>query len=398
MFNVTREDIDGALEVLQKARDARKAPKVAPVVTRAYKAPGLDLLKSYPMEPGVSLVDAVVLETRLREFGISGKVENIVRGPIVSRYEVRLAPGVKLARVRSIAEDISVALAGKVRIQAPIPGTSLIGLEVINSQKAVIGLRNILETYDGSKKLPVAIGVDTCGRPVMMDLVDMPHLLVAGVTGSGKSVFLNTLILSLIYARTPEELNLVLVDPKRVELSAFRGVPHLLRPPVTEPRDALEVFVRLVIEMERRYKLLELNGVRNIESYNARGEGHLPYIVCVVDETADLMMTSGKALEDQIVRLAQLARAVGIHLVIATQKPVVKVITGQIKSNMPSRIAFAVSSAADSRVILDENGAEKLAGRGDMLLKMPGLETPVRYHGAWVSEAEVRAVVNQLRG
>jgi len=389
--------LNDAVAVIRNAQEARRVLKAGPVAAKPYNVPDINDLQSYPLEPGVSLVEAEVLEARLREFGIAGKVENIVRGPVVSRYEVRLAPGVKLSKIRGIAEDISVALAGRVRILAPIPGTSLIGLEVINSTKATVGLRNIIETFDGTMKLPIALGVDTCGMPKVVDLADMPHLLVAGVTGSGKSVFLNCLILSLIYARRPEDLQLVLVDPKRVELSAFKGIPHLLRPPVTEPREALEMFVRLVVEMERRYKLLELCGVRNIESYNALGEGKLPYIVCVVDEMADLMMTSGKALEDQIVRLAQMARAVGIHLVIATQKPVVKVITGQIKSNMPSRIAFAVSSATDSRVILDQVGAEKLAGRGDMLLKSPGLEAPVRYHGAWVSESEVRTIVQTQR-
>lgn len=362
---------------------------------KVYKAPSLDTLKGYPCEPGVALVDPTVLESRMREFGIPGTVENIRKGPMVSRYEVRLGTGVRLNKVRSISEDLSVALAGRVRILAPIPGTSLVGFEVVNDNPSTVGLKNILSSV-GTQILPVPIGVDTVGNPKIADLTTMPHLLVAGVTGSGKSVFLNSLIMSLVCTRTPEQVRLVLIDPKRVELSAFKNIPHLAREVVTEVTEALEVFVWLVAEMERRYRLLESVGARNISAYNSMEDGKLPYIVCVVDEMADLMMTAGKPLEGLIVRIAQLARAVGIHLVLATQKPVVKVITGLIKSNVPSRISFQVSSKIDSRVILDTNGAEQLAGRGDMLYIGPGLQEPERYHGAWVSDEEIRSIVKEV--
>jgi S-DNA-T family DNA segregation ATPase FtsK/SpoIIIE len=232
--------------------------------------------------------------------------------------------------------------------------------------------------------------------PRYIDLTKMPHLLVAGQTGSGKSVFLNTLILSILYLNLPAQCRLILVDPKRVEMAAYRGIPHLMRPVVTDAQEAMLVFSWLVDEMERRYRVLETNHVRNIDSYNALQNGTMPYIVAVVDEMADLMMTSGKYLESMIVRLAQLARAVGIHLVLATQKPIVKVITGLIKSNMSTRIAFAVSSKMDSRVILDVNGAEHLAGKGDMLMLAPGMQEPERFHGAWVSDEEIQAVAKRI--
>jgi S-DNA-T family DNA segregation ATPase FtsK/SpoIIIE len=281
-----------------------------------------------------------------------------------------------------------------------------VGFEVVNEEPAIIGLKEIMKQAiklgrKGRRKyeLPVAIGTGTTGEPRVLDLAKMPHVLIAGQTGSGKSVGLNALIMSLLYTRTPEECQLILVDPKRVEMVSYEGMPHLRQPVVMDPEEATAVFHELVNEMERRYELLSEHKVRNILSYNSlEGVERMPYIVTVVDEMADLMMTSGKALEGYIVRLAQLARAVGIHLVLATQKPVVKVITGLIKSNMPSRISFQVASKTDSRVILDENGAEKLAGRGDMLALHSGVSEPERLHGAWVSDAEIASVVAAIKG
>jgi len=383
-----------------------------------YKFPSLSVLKDYgSFLASQNQMDPIALETKLAEFGFVGKVVNVRTGPLVSRYEVKLAPGVKLSQVKGISEDLAIALmSDKVRIQAPIPGTALVGIEVANEKPSIIGLRMVLETLFGAnpshksyqkelrkvkdKKLdymlPIALGVNTMGNPVVFDLVKMPHLLIAGQTGSGKSVCLNAIIMTILFTKTPEECRLVLVDPKRVEMISYADIPHLWRPVVTEPSEATEVFGSLIKEMELRYKILEANKVRNIQSYNGlEGIEKMPYIVAVVDEMADLMMTSGKELEAQIVRLAQLARAVGIHLVLATQKPVVKVITGLIKSNMPSRISFQVGSKNDSRVILDCNGAEKLMGRGDMLMLHPGSSEPERFHGAWVSDAEIEAVIKR---
>jgi S-DNA-T family DNA segregation ATPase FtsK/SpoIIIE len=288
-------------------------------------------------------------------------------------------------------------MSGHVRILAPIPGTGLIGFEIPNKEPATIGLNKVLTEYDGKQKLPMCIGVDTVGKPRIFDLVKMPHLLIAGQTGSGKSVCLNSIILSLIFTKTPDEVQLILIDPKRVEMTNYKDLPHLYRPVIVEPAEATQAFNDLTIEMERRYKVLSEAGVRNIESYNASGL-KMPYIVVIADEMADLMMTSGKELETMIVRLAQLSRAVGIHLVLATQKPIVKVITGLIKSNMPSRIAFQVASRGDSRVILDCNGAESLVGHGDMLMAYPGAPEPERFHGCWVSDAEITAVTDSLKG
>lgn len=368
---------------------------------RQYKFPSLGLLKKYTASGSGSTMPPEVLERKLLEFGFRGKVVNISEGPLLTRYEVKLAAGVKISQIRKINEDLGIALmSDKVRIQAPIPGTALVGIEVLNDVPATIGLRDVMKTarkYKNKYQLPIAIGTDTTGDPVVLDLAKMPHLLVAGQTGSGKSVSLNTMILSILYNRTPDECQLILIDPKRVEMTSYRGIPHLRRDVVTDPEDAVDVLGELVSEMERRYRILEENGVRNIVSYNSRkGVDKMPYIVAVVDEMADLMMTSGKVLEDYIVRLAQLARAVGIHLVLATQKPIVKVITGLIKSNMPSRISFQVASKSDSRVILDENGAEKLAGRGDMLASHPGCSELERFHGAWVSDEEVTRIVEAI--
>lgn len=372
------------LQVLRSLREEK------PVAKKAVGLPPIGFLQDRIPEYGKPAVEAAVLEARLSEFGIEGRVENICRGPVVTRYEVRLAPGTRLAKVRSIAEDLAVALAGNVRILAPIPGTSLVGVETINDKLAVTGLRNTVQGFNGTLKLPIALGVDTVGSPSIMDLADAPHLLVAGQTGSGKSVFLNSLIMSILYSKTPAQCGLVLVDPKRVEMASYRNLPHLLRPVATEPAEAVEAFRWLVAEMERRYTVLEGLKVRNIEGTN------MPYVVAIIDEMADLMDTAGSELTDSVVRLAQKSRAVGIHLVLATQRPDVKVLNGRIKANIPARIAFKVASQTDSRVILDEGGAEKLAGKGDMLLRLSG--DPERFHGAWVSDQEITTVVSYVEG
>ena len=376
-----------------------RSKKILPIQNSIMRLPPLSLLKDYTRSIPQNKLDTKSLETTFQDLGFEGSVIDIHRGPVISRYDVKLAKGVKLNQVRTRSEDIGLALmSGNVRILAPIPGTNLVGIEVANETQDVIGLRSILENHKGSERLPIAIGVDTVGKAKIFDLTKMLHLLIAGQTGSGKSVCINSIILSILFTKTPDECQLILVDPKRVEMIPYHGIPHLRCPVITEPTDAPVIFSSLIEEMERRYEVLADNQVRNIENYNDLGNNNpkMPYIVTIVDEMADLMMTSGKDLEKMIVRLAQLARAVGIHLILATQKPIVDVITGLIKSNMPSRIAFKVSSNVDSRVILDCSGAEKLVGRGDMLALYPGIPEPERYHGAWVSDSEIQAVTNYL--
>lgn len=390
-------------ELQTRLKEFRAAASEEVIETSKYCQPSLGLLRNYPSDASGSTLRPEVLERKLLEFDFRGKVVNVRKGPLITRYEVKLNAGVKISQIRRISEDLAIALmSDKVRIQAPIPGTALVGVEVLNEEPAIIGLREVMKAARKLKKkyqLPLAIGTDTTGEPAILDLARMPHLLIAGQTGSGKSVSLNTIILSILYNQSPDECQLVLVDPKRVELSAYRYVPHLRCDVVTDPEDAVDVMGSLVSEMERRYRALETRGVRNIVSYNSLNDvERMPYIVTVVDEMSDLMLVSGRVLENYIVRLAQLARAVGIHLVLATQKPIVKVITGLIKSNMPSRVSFQVASKSDSRVILDENGAEKLAGRGDMLAMHPGVSEPERLHGAWVSDEEIAKVVETVRG
>lgn len=385
---------------LKTIQELNSSPVNQTIKKAKYQFPSLNLLNDYTNGASSKLIEPLELETKIAEFGIESCVDQIRKGPIITRYELKLARGTRISQVRNISEDLALALmSDRVRIQAPIPGTSLVGIEIANEKQAIIGFKSVLEGAafsDAGYHLPIVLGTDTVGSPKVIDLAAMPHLLIAGQTGSGKSVFINNVILSILYTHRPEECQLILVDPKRVEMTSYEGIPHLRYPVVTEPSDALEVFSSLITEMENRYKALSNAGVRNIESYNKQSN-EMPYIVCVVDEMADLMMTSGKNLEKMIVRLAQLARAVGIHLVLATQKPVVKVITGLIKSNMPSRISFQVASKQDSRVILDCNGAESLIGRGDMLMSSRSGE-PERYHGAWVSDEEIHAITNFIKG
>ena len=337
------------------------------------------------------------LTLALSDLGVEAHVVRAVVGPRVTRYELRLGSGVKVGKVRNLQQDIAYALAAtEVRILAPIPGKSAVGVEVPNTRPAKVTLGDVCQAYPDANDwtLPVGLGKDISGRAVFFDLSEMPHLLVAGTTGSGKSVMLNGLLTSLLLTTDPRQVKMVLIDPKRVELSQFGRVPHLITPVVTDVKKAANALAWAVAEMERRYEVLEKIGVRSVEGYNDRAETQMPYVVVVIDELADLMMQAGAKVEDAIIRLAQKARAVGIHLVVATQRPSVDVITGMIKANIPSRIAFAVSSQVDSRVILDTPGAEALLGMGDMLYKPVSAARPSRVQGAFISEAEVGRVVS----
>lgn len=351
------------------------------------------------------LTTSQALKNKLSEFGIDADVRNVNIGPIITQYELEPAPGVKVNSFTSLADDLALAIKAKsIRVQAPIPGRGLIGIEIPNMTRDMIYLRDLLlsEEIRGSRsKLMFGLGKDIAGKPVVTDLTKMPHLLIAGATGSGKSVCINTIIMSLIMRTTPDDLRLILIDPKRVELAGYNELPHLIGNVVTDPDNALENMYWAVKEMERRYELLQEAKVRDITGYNERVEEDsdlekLPYIVIIVDEFADLIMTSGKDIELPITRLAQMSRAVGIHLILATQRPSIKVITGIIKANFPARIAFQVSSRVDSRVILDMIGAERLLGSGDMLFLPPGKAVPERIHGAFVSDHEIARVCDFL--
>lgn len=345
------------------------------------------------------------LETTLESFGVQAKVLEISRGPAVTRYEVQPAVGVKVSRIVSLTDDIALALAARdIRMEAPIPGKAAIGIEVPNSEVAVVTLREVLESPDfqsSQSKLSIAFGRDISGSAIVGNLQKMPHLLVAGATGSGKSVCINGIIASILVNAKPHEVKLLMIDPKMVELSGYNGIPHLLAPVVTDPRKASFALKKVVQEMENRYQLFADRGARDIDRYNqllrADGLDELPFIVVIVDELADLMMVAPGEVEDAICRIAQMARAAGIHLIVATQRPSVDVITGVIKANIPSRIAFSVSSMADSRTILDSGGAEKLLGRGDMLYLPAGASKSVRVQGAYVSELEIEKLVEYVK-
>ncbi|MCB5255280.1 MAG: DNA translocase FtsK [Candidatus Cloacimonadaceae bacterium] len=342
-----------------------------------------------------------ILKNKLAEFGIEAEVRNVNIGPIITQYELEPAKGVKVSKFASLADDLALAIKAKsIRIQAPIPGRGLIGIEIPNLTRDMIYLKDLLlceDMHKSKSKLAFGLGKDISGRPIVADLSRMPHLLIAGATGSGKSVCINTILMSLIMRTTPDDLRLILIDPKRVELAGYAELPHLIGDVVTDPDTALETMYWAVKEMERRYELLQEAKVRDILGYNEKSSEdedmeNLPYIVIVVDEFADLIMTSGKDIELPITRLAQMARAVGIHLVLATQRPSIKVITGIIKANFSARIAFQVSSRVDSRVILDMIGAERLLGSGDMLFLPPGKASAQRIHGAFVSDSEIDKV------
>ena len=348
---------------------------------------------------------AARLQKTLYSFGVSAKVENVTVGPAITRYELKPAEGVRVSKIANLADDIALNLAAEtIRIEAPIPGKQAVGIEVPNKEKEMVGLREVIESEEfknNKSKLSVALGKDVAGSPVIANIAKMPHVLIAGSTGSGKSVCINTIITSIIYNAKPSEVKLVMVDPKVVELSVYNGIPHLLIPVVTDPKKAAGALAWAVQEMDNRYNLFAEKGVRDLAGYNKALEnenmGKLPQIVVIVDELADLMMVAAKDVEESICRLAQKARAAGMHLVIATQRPSVDVITGLIKANVPSRIAFAVSSQVDSRTILDQVGAEKLLGKGDMLYFPAGAAKPTRVQGAFVSDDEVEQIVDFIK-
>ena len=388
----------------------------------AWKLPPLSVLhRSGTQEVDKAAVEAAgrVLEQALAQHGVETRLVGMVVGPSVTRYELELAPGVKVARVTSLHKDIAYAMASPdVRILAPIPGRQAIGVEVPNTDRQIVALGDILSSVEAKRAthpLEVAVGRDINGKAVLMNLATMPHLLIAGATGAGKSSCLNSLITSILMRSTPDQVRMILVDPKRVEMGQYDRLPHLLTQVVTNPKKAANALSWAVREMERRYDLLADVGFRDVTGYNAafdRGDlpnevsptgetvreyPRLPFILIVIDELADLMMVAARDVEDSICRIAQMARAVGIHLVIATQRPSVNVITGVIKANVPARLAFAVSSATDSRVILDQQGAERLIGKGDMLLLGPTSSAPSRIQGSWVSEEEVRKIAGMWK-
>ena len=376
-----------------------------------YEYPPVELLskaKAKPLKGGAkALTDtATKLQKTLYSFGVSAKVENVSVGPAITRYELKPAEGVRVSKIANLADDIALNLAAEtIRIEAPIPGKQAVGIEVPNKEKETVHLREVLESEEfqnNKSKLTIALGKDVAGNPQLADIAKMPHVLIAGSTGSGKSVCINTIITSIIYNAKPSEVKLVMVDPKVVELSVYNGIPHLLIPVVTDPKKAAGALAWAVQEMDDRYNKFATKGVRDLKGYNKliekeEGVGKLPQIVIIVDELADLMMVAAKDVEEAICRLAQKARAAGMHLVIATQRPSVDVITGLIKANIPSRIAFAVSSQVDSRTILDTVGAEKLLGKGDMLFFPSGAPKPSRVQGAFVSDEEVEKIVDFVK-
>ena len=370
-----------------------------------YRFPPLDLLKEALGVPGPTREEltnlAASLEKKLLDFGVNGKVKQAHPGPVVTMYEFEPAAGVKIHRIVSLSDDLALALrAPSIRIY-PIPGKATIGIEVPNRNRATVSLREVISSdiYQKSASLlTLTLGKDIFGAPVVTDLGKMPHLLVAGATGSGKSISMNVMIMSILYKASPDDVKMLLIDPKLLELSAYADIPHLVSPVITSPKEASEALKKVVLEMERRYRVLAERGTRNIETFNRQVSlaERLPYIVVFIDELADLMFTAPSDVENAIARLAQMARASGIHLILATQRPSVDVITGLIKANFPARISFQVTSKIDSRTILDAQGAEQLLGMGDMLFMVPGVRT-MRIHGAYVSESEVRDVTEFVK-
>ncbi|AIQ47799.1 cell division protein FtsK [Paenibacillus sp. FSL R7-0273] len=397
-------ELDGLLGTAEGGEPVPAPPLLPP--PKPYKLPPFRLL-SKPNGGGKAgdqndyMQTARKLEATLESFGVRAKVLEVVRGPAVTRYEIQPDIGVKVSRIVNLTDDIALALAAKdIRMEAPIPGKSAIGIEVPNPEVSVVTMREVMETQifqDAESRLSIAFGRDISGQTIIGNLAKMPHLLVAGATGSGKSVCINGIITSILYKAKPDEVKFLMVDPKMVELNVYNGIPHLLAPVVTDPKRASLALKKIVVEMEKRYELFSKSGTRNVEGYNNLMKDNpaaiLPYIVVIVDELADLMMVAANDVEDAICRLAQMARAAGIHLIIATQRPSVDVITGLIKANIPSRIAFGVSSNVDSRTILDMPGAEKLLGRGDMLFLPMGASKPVRVQGAFMSDQEVETIV-----
>ncbi len=381
-----------------------------------FVLPPLDILDDYEnvsLEDSNSLKEgAKILVNTMAEFGLDVDVVNIQRGPSVTRYEIKIAPGTKVERIVSLSNNIALAMkAISVRIIAPIPGKDAIGIEIPNRKTEIVRLKEMLESdkyKNGNYIIPLALGKDISGFPVIVDLADMPHLLIAGATGSGKSVCINSIICTLLFSLTPEQVRFVLIDPKKVELSSYAGIPHLYCPIINNAKKASLGLRLLLNEMERRYELFAKLGVRNIKAYNEfrrkfkeqnieddeiEEPENLPYLVTIIDELADLILVSSSDVQDSIIRLAQLSRAVGMHLILATQRPSVKVVTGLIKANIPSRISFKLPSKVDSRTVLDANGADKLLGHGDMLFLPPGTSKLIRVQGTFVSDHEIKRVV-----
>jgi len=386
-----------------------------------YTLPPLSLLdpsrsKSTRIKRESLIMNSRLLEKKLSDFGVQGTVTEVHPGPVITTYELEPAPGVKINRITNLADDLALALKAQgIRIIAPIPGKAAIGIEIPNTERETVQLTDVLNTVefrDTKYKLPIALGKDYVGNPSLTDLTRMPHLLIAGTTGSGKSVSLNAMICSILFTATPDTVKMIMIDPKRLELSAYEGIPHLLHPVVVNPKKAAQVLKWAVDEMERRYKIIGSIGVKSIERYNKQARTavsigtdpeseplpeKLPYIIIIIDELADLMMVAQRHVEDSLARLAQMARAAGIHLILATQRPSVDVITGIIKANFPTRISFQVSSKVDSRTILDQLGAEKLLGAGDMLFLPPGTSKLERIHGAFLSDAEIGRIVEFVK-
>ncbi|RCW55665.1 DNA translocase FtsK [Halanaerobium sp. ST460_2HS_T2] len=369
-----------------------------------YTLPGISLLNDSGKKKVKLANKSELLEETLSSFGVEAKVINVNHGPTITRYEIQPATGVKVSKIVNLSDDIALALAARdVRIEAPIPGKAAVGIEVPHGNDITVSFRDVIVSEEFQKaedKLTLALGKGIDGDTAVFNLAKMPHLLVAGATGSGKSVCINTLISSILYRATPEEVKLLLVDPKKVELNIYQGLPHLITPVVTDPKKAANVLKLVVEEMENRYDLFSETGSRGIESYNKQvddPEDKLPYIVVIIDELSDLMMVAANEVEDNICRLAQMSRAAGIHLIIATQRPSVDVITGLIKANIPSRISFAVSSATDSRTILDMGGAEKLLGKGDMLFAPVGMQKPQRIQGSFLTDQEISEITSFVK-
>jgi DNA segregation ATPase FtsK/SpoIIIE, S-DNA-T family len=375
---------------------------------QSFQLPPVGLLQA-PLASALSRTreeleaNAATLKKKLADFGVDGHIVQASPGPVITSYEFEPAAGVKVSQVVNLSDDLALAMkAAAVRIIGPIPGRGTVAVEVPNPHSATVYLREILvspEFVETKGRLPLALGKDTTGNAMVSDLASMPHLLIAGSTGSGKSVGLNTMICSLLYKATPADVRFLLIDPKRLELGIYEGIPHLLAPVVTDAKEAAMRLKWIVGKMDERYKQLQAKAVRNIEGYNkeAAPAERLPYWVVVVDELADLMMVSAGEVQNSLVRLAQIARAVGIHLIVATQRPSVDVVTGLIKANFPTRIAFQVASKVDSRTVLDGNGAEQLLGKGDMIFVPPGASRQVRVHGSWVADNEVKAICEFLR-
>ncbi len=388
-----------------KSEEKPVQPLPQPQVIGEYHLPSLELLNNPPVVSTNRLQSdlaqgAKILESTLADFNVNARVADIEHGPVITRYELEPAPGVKVQRITSLADDIALAMkAQTVRIVAPIPGKNRVGIEVPNSLTAAVYLKDVLaqsKFSNSGSKLMLALGKDITGSPLIADLADMPHLLIAGTTGSGKTVCVNAIIMSMLFNATPEELKFLMIDPKMVELSQYNDIPHMLCPAVTDTSKVSAALNWVVGEMEARYQILSKAGVRNIKGYHAQGN-KLPYIVLIIDELADLMQTSAKTVEGAITRLAQLSRAVGIHLILATQRPSVDVITGVIKANFPSRISFKVASKVDSRTVLDMNGAENLLGKGDLLFIRPGDAKPIRGQCGYVTDDEVKRVIDFIK-